>query len=163
MHKREKFITISFLTCAILLLLIICLNLFVMQIEVPSESMLNTIPVGSKMLVLRNSSGIVYGDLVVFHSDEMDEVMIKRLIGMPGDTVDIREGTVYVNGEYLDESYISSYDDYSGTFFVPEDSYFFLGDNRANSKDSRYWKNPYIHKSSIIGKAIMFLSPLRLV
>ncbi len=88
--------------------------------------------------------------------------MIKRLIGLPGDKVEIKEdGTVYVNNEKLDEPYIK----YPGgkvnvNFEVPEDKYLLLGDNRDNSKDARYWSDKYIDGDDILGKAQITVWPL---
>ena len=79
--------------------------------------------------------------------------MIKRLIGLPGDKVIIKDGVVSVNGETLQENYIGTADNYTGEFEVPEGKYFFLGDNRYWSLDSRYWNDPYIDGSEIKGKA----------
>ena len=83
---------------------------------------------------------------------------MKRLIGLPGDKVAIKEGILFVNGEKVQEDYVSTFYEYNGEFDVPDDSYFFLGDNRADSFDARFWSNPYIHKSAIIGRSILNLS-----
>lgn len=96
---------------------------------------------------------------MVFYSQEENKYLVKRLIGEPGDTVDIRSGSVYINGEYFDEFYVKSNSEYTGTFNVPENSYFFLGDNRGDSRDARYWENTYIHKDYIIAKVLWKLYP----
>ena len=96
----------------------------------------------------------------MFHyPDNEKEIYVKRIIGLPGETVQIVNGVVYVtktDGKtiQLDDSFITTgtpYGDF-GPYEVPEDSYFMLGDNRNNSKDSRYWKNTYVKKDKIIGK-----------
>ena len=92
------------------------------------------------------------GDIIVFYSQEFSETFVKRLIGLPGDKIEIKNGIVFVNGEQLEEDYVKNKDKYNGTFKVPEGKYFFLGDNRPNSKDSRLWKNPYVDSSDIKGK-----------
>ena len=132
------------------------------NVTVPTGSMLPTINLEDKILVTRvhNTNNLKAGDIVVFHSDELEEDLIKRLIGLPNDEVKINEdGSVYVNGNKLDESYVVNQGGRSGIFKVPEDSYFFLGDNRANSLDARYWENPYISKEHIMGKARIVLNP----
>ena len=126
--------------------------------------MVPTLNVGDRLFVSRvyNPEKLKRGEIVVFHSDEKDEDMIKRLIGLPGDKVEIKEdGTVNVNNEKLDEPYIK----YPGgkvnmNFEVPEDKYLLLGDNRDNSKDARYWSDKYIDGDDILGKAQITVWPL---
>lgn len=121
--------------------------------NIPSESMLPTFYVGDKVLgVNTRFCDLERGDIVVFEpnaeeKEEKNELWVKRLIGLPNDKVEIKNGKVSVNGEPLIERYIEYNKNYSGTFVVPEDRYFMLGDNRANSADSRFWVNPYIHTS----------------
>lgn len=97
------------------------------------------------------------GDIVIFHSREFGETFGKRVIGLPGDTIEFKDGYVVINGQYLDESaYIpenveTNSAGYGDTFVVPDNSYFMLGDNREYSEDSRYWNNPYIPLEDIIG------------
>ena len=86
--------------------------------------------------------------------------LIKRLIGLPGDHVEIDEnGTVTINGEVQQESYVVYQYAIPSEFDVPEGYYLFMGDNRANSMDSRYWQNPYVSGESIQGRAIFTLFP----
>ena len=132
------------------------------NVTVPTGSMLPTINLDDKILVTRvhNKNNLKHGDIVVFHSDELDEDLIKRLIGLPNDVVDIKEdGSVYINGDKTDESYVAHPGGKTGKFTVPEDSYFFMGDNRINSLDARYWEKPFIPKKDIMGKARIIISP----
>ena len=95
------------------------------------------------------------GDVVVFYSDEFGSYYGKRIIGVPGDNIEFKDGYVVINGQYCDESsYIGSEveTNCSKEFTVPENCYFMLGDNRRLSNDSRYWKNPYIPREKIVGK-----------
>ena len=99
------------------------------------------------------------GDIIVFQPpDKAQPDYIKRVIGLPGDTVEVRSGHVYVNGKILDEPYIKAAPNY--TFAVQklaEDSYFVLGDNRNNSNDSHNgWTIP---RESIVGKAWLRIWP----
>jgi signal peptidase I len=139
------------------------INKFVFfNVTVPTGSMLPTINLKDKILVTRvhNKNNLKNGDVVVFHSDELDEDLIKRLIGKPNDEVDIREdGSLYVNQIKIDESYVMYPGGKTGKFKVPEDSYFFMGDNRANSSDARYWQQPFISEKDIMGKARIIISP----
>lgn len=128
--------------------------------EVPTPSMRPTIMEGDKLFVTRvyNPEKLKRGDIVVFYFKEENERFVKRLIGKPKDTVEIFEdGSVKVNGKLVDDSYVyerENVTDVYQKYEVPEDSYFFLGDNRNNSKDSRKWKKShYIKGEDIIGKA----------
>jgi len=101
------------------------------------------------------------GDVVVFeppHNQRAD--YIKRIIGLPGDTVEIKMGVVYVNGSPLDEAYIKDQPSYTlQTKKIPENEYFVLGDNRNNSNDSHNgWTVP---RQNIIGKAWLSIWPPR--
>ena len=110
---------------------------------------------GSTMFANRLYKDIKRGDAVIFISDEFaGEYFGKRVIGLPGDTIEFKNGYVVLNGEYLDESAYIPDDvetNYSETFVVPANCYFMLGDNREYSDDSRYWNNPYIPREKIKG------------
>ncbi len=126
--------------------------------KVGSSSMSPTIKTNS--IVFANKLSYVKkepqrGDIILFKSDEADErVVCKRIIGIPGDNIEFKNGYVYINGAQCEESYLNPAveTNCNKTFMVPEGSYFVLGDNRENSFDSRMYNNPYILKSSIIGK-----------
>ncbi len=139
------------------------INKFVLfKVLIPSESMVPTLNVGDRLFVTRiyNLDRLERGDIIVFYSEELQEDLIKRLIGLPGDKIEIENGVVSVNGEVLQEDYIGAQDNYNGVYEVPEGKYFFLGDNRLYSKDSRYWINPYIDGEDITGKAQIKVYPL---
>ena len=123
------------------------------QIEVPTSSMYPTIHDQEKFMTKRvyNPEKLERGDIIVFESKEMNDTLVKRLIGLPNDHIVIKDGIVSINGEVLDED---------GTFDVPEGKYFFLGDNRADSADARYWKNHYIDGSDIKSKVLFRTFPL---
>lgn len=147
------------------LLIVILLNKFVfILVTVPTGSMENTIMPGDRLYVNKifNIDDAKRGDIIVFKSIELgDKRLVKRLIGMPGDMVDINaDGTVYVNGDRLQEDYTIKSTGIPKTYSVPEDSYLFLGDNRPISYDARYWDNPYINREQIIGKAVFRFWPL---
>lgn len=118
------------------------------HVLVPTRSMDPTIKAGDHMLVLRihDLEELNRGDIVVFkvHHEQpkpgqpTDELYVKRLIGLPGDTVDLRSGQVFINGQKIQEDYVVNKDRFSGSYKVPMGQYFFLGDNRPNSGDSRY-------------------------
>jgi signal peptidase I len=99
------------------------------------------------------------GDVIIFlPPDGMDEDLIKRIIGLPGDVVEVRGGVVYVNNLPLDEPYIKNPPSYSYSVeVVPENEYWVLGDNRNNSNDSHTgWTVP---REDIIGKAWLIIWP----
>lgn len=150
---------IPLLTALILVLLINKFAFFIAKI--PSESMVPTLNVGDRLIVTRiyNKDKLKRQDIIVFKSKEKDETMIKRLIGLPGDKVEIKAGVVSVNGTKLEENYIGQPDTLSGSYTVPKGKYFFLGDNRLRSADSRYWDDPYIDEADIEGKAQFKIFP----
>lgn len=148
----------------IALVIVLLLNKFVfILVTVPTGSMENTIIPGDRLYVneLFNIDEAKRGDILVFRSDELENKrLVKRLIGLPGETIEVKaDGSVYINGEKLDEPYVVESEGDAKTFKVPDHSYFFLGDNRPISYDARYWENPYIDESKIIGKVIFRFFP----
>ena len=104
-------------------------------------------------------------DIIVFpYPEEPSKHYIKRIIGLPGETVQIIDGYVYINGELLDEHYGNAVMDYAGVAEEPvvlgDDEYFVLGDNRNNSEDSRYAAVGNIKRSEISGRAWVRIWPL---
>lgn len=153
--------------------------------EIPSESMENLLTVDDRIFGCRLS--YVFGeperyDVVMFQYPVDEEtIYIKRIIGLPGETVEIKDGGIYIDGsqtpieeDYLPEEWVDGND---GFFFeVPKDSYLMLGDNRNISEDARYWAQcaiddgvaankeeaqayTYVHKDKIIGRAILKYYP----
>lgn len=131
---------------------------------ITSGSMIPTLQVKDRLIVTRvhDYKSLKEGDIVLFKNDEFkDEILIKRLIGLPGDKIEIKNGIVFINGQQLKENYVNNNEKYNGVFEVPSGKYFFLGDNRANSNDSRYWENPYVDESYIEGKARIKYYPIQ--
>jgi signal peptidase I len=135
---------------------------------VASESMLPTLEVNDRLLIDKLSyhwSNPQRGDIIVFAPTEklkqqnVRDTLIKRVIGLPGDKVEIQGGRVYVNDRLLSEKYIEENLAYQwGPVTVPTDSYLVMGDNRDRSYDGRYWG--FVPRENIIGKAcIRFWSP----
>lgn len=130
---------------------------------VPTGSMLNTIHQGDRIIASRiayiNSDPERY-DIIIFpYPDDENQCFVKRVIGLPGETVEVVNGIVYVtkaDGEMiqLEDNFVTNCipEGDFGPFEVPEDCYFMMGDNRNSSWDSRFWENKYVHKDKIIGK-----------
>ena len=122
-------------------------NFLIINADVPTGSMENTILPGDRFI--GNRLAYVFGepergDIVVFrYPDDESEIYVKRVIGLPGDTIDIEDGKIYINGsaEPLQEDY------------------FMMGDNRNDSWDARYWSNTYVTKDKILGKALFTYWP----
>ncbi|HAK41724.1 MAG TPA: signal peptidase I [Clostridium sp.] len=158
-----KFLKDWIIPAVIAIILGVLINKFLFfNVNVPTGSMYPTITPGDRIFSMRmhRPSSIERGDILVFHSEEANKDLIKRVIGLPGETVEVQsDGKVYINGEYLEEDYVSSFSDITGTFNVPEGCYLFLGDNRGNSIDARLWKNPYIPFEEIQGEGKFIIFP----
>jgi len=136
---------------------------------VKGESMEDSFHDGQRVLVIKE--GIAYafqepeiGDVIVFHSsnDNSHNEYIKRIIGSPGDTVEVKDETVYVNDIPLNEPYIKQPPDYTVDLVeVPADKYFFLGDNRNRSSDSHNLspERRWVEREDITGKAWLSVWP----
>jgi len=134
-----------------------CLNQFVLlKADVPTGSMENTIMKGDRLMGFRLAylfSDPKRGDVVMFDfPDDESLLYVKRIIGLPGETVEIRDGKIYINGSTkpLKEDYLKEipYSE-NAVYEVPEGHYFMLGDNRNASADSRRWENKYVAKEKI--------------
>ncbi len=132
---------------------------------IPSSSMKPTIEVNNVVFSTRydvDEEDIERFDILVFiPPDNPDITYIKRVIGLPGETIEVKGGKVYADGIELDDSFINGSQNQvgDGVYEVPEGYYFFLGDNRNNSKDSRFWDNPYVPIDDIQAKAKCILFP----
>jgi len=169
-------------------LLAMVIRAFVVQaFKIPTGSMRTTLLEGDLILVNKFIYGAKVpftnwvlpalrepkrGDVVVFiYPEDAKKDFIKRLIAFPGETVEIINGTVYINGKPLLEATFNQNPDGSIRYYynrgefaeagkkivVPKDNYFMLGDNSASSKDSRYWG--FVPKENILGKALVIYWP----
>ena len=164
--KEIKSFAFTFLiTIAIVFLL---KNFVIINATVPTGSMENTIMPGDNLLGFRLAyvtEEPARGDIIFFYfPDDETQKYVKRIIGLPGETVTILDGKIYINDakEPLEEPYLKE-EWTKGTgpyvFEIPEDSYLCLGDNRNRSADAREWNNPYVAKEKIIGKALFTYFP----
>jgi signal peptidase I len=166
-------------TVLLAVVLFVGINLISARVRVEGYSMRPTLDDGQYMLVSRLAylrGGYQRGDVIIFrppmHPEESlwrrllgfpglhdhYEDYVKRIIGLPGDTVKIENGQVFVNGQKLDEPYISEPPRYSGEWTVPDGHLFVLGDNRNDSSDSHQWN--FLPQENVIGKALLVYWPL---
>lgn len=140
---------------------------------IPTGSMEPTLQVNDRLVVEKISYYLTVpdrGDIIVFWppeeiipDGEKRNAFIKRVIGLPGDTVEVHNGQVFINNKPIDESYIKAPPNYKwGPKTVPEDNYIVFGDNRNNSIDSHAWNipEPFVPEDQIIGKAVVRFWPL---
>lgn len=154
-------------------LLFVLTHFILLNASVPSCSMQATLNPGDRMFCIRQPlcGSIARGDIIIFEAPLTGELYVKRVIGLPGETISIEDGNIFVNGsdtplveDYLYEAWTMANDGL--TVIVPKDSYFVLGDNRNNSNDARFWaitaeeeglEDPesytYVSKDSIVAKA----------
>ncbi len=144
------------------------INALTARVRVEGSSMMPTFHSGEFVLVFRMAYDLQppqRGDVVIFHPNAFpgnmrlsSEDYIKRIIGLPGERVDVRGGTVYINGVSLNEPYIAEPPRYHGSWEVPEGYVFVLGDNRNNSTDSHVFGPVPIE--SIVGRAVLVYWPV---
>lgn len=137
---------------------IVLTQVFIVSSFVPTSSMSPTVSKGSLMLCLRTDYWFntpQRGDIVVFRRDDGDYTLYaKRVVGIPGDIVEIIHGVTYINGEKYDEPWLAEtpIDEVLEPFEVPAGEYFCMGDNRNHSYDCRYWEETYIPEENILAR-----------
>lgn len=163
-EKRPGFLrfVIDVLETLILsVILFAAINTVSARIRVDGSSMEPTLHTGEFVIVNKLSyklSEPMIGDVIVFHFPrDPEQEYIKRVIGLPGDRVEIRNGDVYVNDRPIEEDYIAADPAYDIVSEVPQDSLFVLGDNRNNSSDSHNW-GP-VPLDFVVGKAVLVYWP----
>jgi len=143
---------------------------FIKPTIVQEHSMENTLVANDYLFISKQSYRLFgdpqRGDIIVFHSslttsDGSEKLLVKRIIAIPGDTISITGGVVYINGEPQDEPYTK--DGYTNTemdeVYVPEGKLFCMGDNRQNSRDSRDSAIGLVDEDDVLGKAVFRLFP----
>nr|WP_250566086.1 signal peptidase I [Adonisia turfae] len=137
---------------------------------IPTGSMEPTLQVNDRLVVEKLSyhlSSPERGDIIVFWppaeltpEGQPRNAFIKRVVGLPGDIVEVTDGKVLINDEPIDERYIKAPPTYQwGPETVPTESYIVFGDNRNNSVDSHAWSRPFLPEDQIIGKAVVRFWP----
>ena len=139
----------------------------IVNAQIPSGSMENTIMTGDRVFGNRLAykfSDPKRFDIIIFkYPDDESQLFIKRIIGLPGETVEIHDGNIYINGSDSPLEDVDIKEPMEGSFgpyTVPEGCYFVMGDNRNNSRDSRYWENTFVSEDEILGKAVFRYWPL---
>lgn len=139
----------------------------IVNAQIPSGSMENTIMTGDRVFGNRLAykfSDPKRFDIIIFkYPDDESQLFIKRIIGLPGETVEIHDGNIYINGSDTPLEDVDIKEPMEGSFgpyTVPEGCYFVMGDNRNNSRDSRYWENTFVSEDEILGKAVLRYWPL---
>jgi signal peptidase I len=148
-------------TVVLAVILYFGIDAVIARVRVENISMKPTLVPGEFLMVNKLAYKLgrpKYGDIVVFHYDPTED-FIKRIIGLPGDTVEVKDGAVYVNQHAFTEPYVAEAPNYTGTWIVPTESLFVLGDNRNNSSDSHIWG--FVAMKEVIGKAIVIYWPLK--
>ena len=184
-HEVWDYIKMIIIVVAIVLVIN---NVVLINAKIPSPSMEKTIMTGDRIFGFRMAYGLNFDffgkhishktkdperfDIIIFKfPDDESQLFVKRVIGLPGDKVVIKEGKIYINDseEPLEEDYLpeewtvgndtSNLPDGKNEYNVPEGSYFLMGDNRNISNDARYWNNTYVKKDKIIAKAMCVYFP----
>lgn len=140
------------------LLVVLCVGLLstcARPVRVDGIAMSPTLNDGDRVIITQDIEKIERGDIIEFkYPEDQDKRYLKRVIGLPGETVEIKEGLVLVNDQLLKEEYVDAERNRMGSSFpkitVTPNEYYVLGDNRDNSSDSRYWGT--VEKSLIVGK-----------
>lgn len=171
-----RFKKIIYLLCWVFFIIIIpfllanAVNRNTFYIKVNSNSMYPTVQENDMLLVLNNYSNISRGDIIIFYSIELNKMLIKRVVGIPGDSIYIDSNNNFIindniiiesNGLYNNDSYIYKEIGINNKLIIKDDEYFVVGDNINNSFDSRFWNDTFVSSDIILGKAILLLKPLR--
>ena len=163
--SKEVYSWVKTIAFAIFAALIIT-NVVIVNAEVPSGSMENTIQTKDRLIAFRLAYMFEKPerfDIIVFRYPENEtDLYVKRIIGLPGEKVEIRDGKVYINDSnkpLIDTFTKEESGGNHGPYIVPEEKYFVLGDNRNDSRDSRYWENRFVARDKILGKAIFRYFP----
>jgi signal peptidase I len=161
----KSFIRELAITLGLALIIFLLLQTTIQSSIVEGSSMLPGLEDGQRLIVVKAAyhfSSPERGDIIIIHPPIAPQKQwVKRVIGLPGDTVEIKSGKVYVNGTTLNEPYIKAAPEYvMRPLVVPADSYFVLGDNRNNSTDS-HAGNWTVTRDNIVGEVWLRIWPFK--
>ena len=157
----KRFVIDIIETILLALILFVVINLASARVRVDGFSMRPTLEDGEFILVNKLAYKFTEpkrGEIIVFRSPVTPEDLIKRVIGMPGDRIVIRDGNVFINDVQFQEPYIAAAPLYSGTWQVAENTLFVLGDNRNDSSDSHAWG--LVPMENVIGRSLLIYWPI---
>lgn len=185
MNIKNEILEYVKMIIVVVFVVVIVDGVILINAKIPSASMEKTIMTGDRIFGFRMAYGINLDagplqvhvkmkdperyDIVIFHyPDNEKKLFIKRIIGLPGETLEFRDGKIYVDGseEPLEDSFTNGVTYFrnptypEGTLTVPEGHYFMMGDNRQNSNDSRFWNNKFVAFEKIVGKALIRYWPI---
>ncbi len=185
MNIKNEILEYVKMIIVVVFVVVIVDGVILINAKIPSASMEKTIMTGDRIFGFRMAYGINLDagplqvhvkmkdperyDIVIFHyPDNEKKLFIKRIIGLPGETLEFRDGKIYVDGseEPLEDSFTNGVTYFrnptypEGTLTVPEGHYFMMGDNRQNSNDSRFWHNKFVAFDKIVGKALVRYWPI---
>ncbi len=165
--KKNQILDIVKTVIIAVIVAFIITNFIIVNAVIPSGSMENTIMTKDRIIAFRLSylfSKPERQDIIVLDSPNENEnkMYLKRIIGLPGETINIIDGKVYIDNDnipldepYLKENMLGNF----GPYTIPDGYYFVMGDNRNNSIDSRHWQNPFVEEDKILGKAVLRYYP----
>lgn len=163
---RQRPVWLGFLweilqTLIMAVILYFLIDAVVGRVRVENISMQPTLHEGEFILVNKLAyrlGDFQRGDIVIFHHS-LTEDYIKRVIGLPGDLVEVHDSQVFINGQGITEDYLAAPPRYNGSWKVPDGEIFVLGDNRNSSSDSHNWG--YVPQGSVVGRALVIYWPLQ--
>lgn len=164
MKEMVEYVLIFLIALVVMLFLN---NFIIINARIPSASMEDTVMTGDRLignrLAYKNDIPQRFDVIIFKFPDNESELYIKRVIGLPGETVTITDGKVYINDSTtpLDDSFTKEIPASTsfGPYYVPSNCYFVMGDNRNNSYDSRYWTHTFVKSEQILGKAMFRYYP----